>query len=144
MEILPVDEECAALLYKTLKLEGFFPELTAEQARKLFPRSALEKHPAEGSILRQGQPGRDLYIVVSGEVTVNQSLGSAGAEVSRLRPGDIFGEIALVKGGVRTAGVTAAVDSRVYRLSFADVQYLLENNLALGSHLQELARERTA
>lgn len=142
MTVLPVDETCAAIVYKALDLKGFFPELTAYELAKLFPHSALELHDAQSPILQQGDTSRDLYVVRSGEVAVSQSFGSAGAQVSRLGPGDIFGEIALVKGGARTATITAETDAQVFRLAFADVQYLLKNNEALGEHLEILVTAR--
>ncbi|MCX5789059.1 MAG: cyclic nucleotide-binding domain-containing protein [Elusimicrobia bacterium] len=141
-DIVPIDEDCAALLFGALKLEGFFPELTADQARKLFPHSALHRFPAESSVVRQGEPGRDLFIIQSGEVSVTLEFGSAGAQVATMGPGEIFGEIGLMKDGVRSATVTASTESRIFRLAFADVQYLLQHNAALGRHLQSLATAR--
>ena len=139
---LPIDDDCAALLYRALNLEGFFPELTAQQAGMLFPRSELRYYPPGLPVIRQGEEGRDLFILQSGQVSVTMEYGNAGAQVATLGPGEIFGEIGLIKDGVRSATVTTAADSRIFRLAFADVQYLLKNNAGLGRHLEALATLR--
>ena len=141
-DIVPIDEDCAALLFRALKLEGFFPEFTAYVVGKIFPHSALQSYPDDSPVIRQGELGRDLFVIQSGEVSVTVEFGSAGAQVATLGPGDIFGEIGLVKDGVRSASVTAGAGCRIFRLSFTDMQYLLQNNAALGRHLQSLATSR--
>ena len=141
-EKLPLDAEFVATLYRVLRLDGFFPEFTVELAAKVFPRSGLYAYASQAHVLEQGEEGRDLYIVRSGKVSISQTFGSAGAELTVLGPGDVFGEIGLIKDGVRRATATATVDSAVYCLAFADVQYLLKNNPALGAHLQALATVR--
>ncbi|MBI4347369.1 MAG: cyclic nucleotide-binding domain-containing protein [Elusimicrobia bacterium] len=143
MEILPVDAECAFTLFTALKLDGFFPELTADEAKMLFPRSALEKHAAGSAVLKQGDPGRDLYIIHTGWVSVTQAFGTAAAELSSLGPGAIFGEMAMMRDGTRGANVVATTEAAIFRLAFADVQYLLKNNAKLGQHLQALATARS-
>ncbi len=143
MEVLPINEECARTLFAALKLEGFFPELTPIDARMLFPRSALEKYAANSAVVNQGDAGRDLYIIHSGTVCVTQTFGSAGGQLSNLSAGDIFGEIGLVKDGIRRATVLTTTDSLIFRLAFQDVQYLLKNNSKLGEHLQALATSRS-
>lgn len=143
MEILPIDDKCAALLFKALKLEGFFPELTPDEAKMLFPRSGRMVYPANTAVIEQGDAGRDLYVIETGGVIVTQTFGSAGAQLSNLGPGDVFGEIALIQDGVRHANVITTAVSRIFRLAFQDVQYLLKNNAALGGHLQALAATRS-
>ena len=47
----------------------------------------------EGKALtREGQSGREFFVIVDGEVSVTQD----GKEISTLGPGDFFGEIALL------------------------------------------------
>ena len=59
-------------------------------------------------IMRQGEEGRNFYIVVSGcpIVTVVGATGATEVETT-LAPGDIFGEVALLHGGTRSASVRA-------------------------------------
>lgn len=139
---LKVDHEVAALLNKTLKLEGFFPEFTEDHVEKIFLRSGLYFYPKGIPIVEQATPGRDLYIVQQGNLAVTRKEGNVNRRIANLKDGDIFGEIGLLRDGVRVATVTAQEDSKVFRLVHADILYLLEHNHNLGEHLDNLANER--
>ena len=136
------NNDVAAVVSKALKLEDFFPEFEADHLQKLFPRSGLYRYPLEAPIIQQGETGRDLFVVYSGAVRVQQSFGTAAASLDTLGPGALIGEIALLKDGRRTATVVAAAESQVFRLVFDDLQYILKNNEALGDHLRGLAEKR--
>jgi CRP-like cAMP-binding protein len=63
--------------------------------------------PAEFSpgdvLVRQGDPGETLLVIVAGGAAVNQN----GIVLRQLASGDFLGEISLIDGGRRTATVTA-------------------------------------
>jgi CRP-like cAMP-binding protein len=78
--------------------------------------------PAGKVLIRQGEHGDDLMVVVSGQVGVDRD----GARINQLGPGEFFGEIALVAGGPRTATVTAQTPSRLLVLNRRDFHALME------------------
>jgi len=51
----------------------------------------------------EGQLGRELFVIVTGDARVSRN----GRRVGALGPGDAFGELALLDGGTRTATVVA-------------------------------------
>jgi sigma-B regulation protein RsbU (phosphoserine phosphatase) len=61
------------------------------------------------TIFREGQAGRVMYLVLEGEVAVTLQ----GRPINYLRPGEVFGEMALVDEGPRSATATAATDCRL-------------------------------
>lgn len=136
---LAVDDAAAAALCQALKLEGFYEEFTKDQVRGVFPNSRLILYPAGSRIIGQDDEGRDLFVVYAGRVTVVRAF--AQQEVA-LGPGELFGEIGLVRDGHRTATVTAAVDSAIFRLVFQDLQYLMSANAELAKHLEAIAYRR--
>lgn len=140
--LLEVDESVAELLNRTLKLQDFFPEFTAEHARKLFPRSGLFAYAPETVLVRQGDPGRDLFAVYSGRLGVYQRKGEEVVSLATLEPGALLGEIALLMDVPRTATVTALEESKVFKLVEADLQYIVKNNEDLAAHLKALAKQR--
>jgi MFS family permease len=84
-------------------------EATLEQlARALEPETAA----AGAEVVRQGAAGDRVYVVVSGELAVEVD-GRPGAA---LGPGDVFGEIALLRDVPRTATVRAASDAELLTL----------------------------
>lgn len=139
-----VDASVAALLYKTLKLEGFFPEFEPEHVPKLFPKSGLYIYAPDAVIVEQGETGRDLFVVYEGALRVKRSSDGSEQTLATLGPGELLGEIALVRDCPRTATVVAVAQAQVFRLAFPDLQYLLKNNAALGEHLRGLAEQRMA
>ena len=63
-------------------------------------------------MIRQGEQGDTFYIVVSGRLATFVD----GRQVRELRPGDSFGEIALLRDSERTATVRALEDSDLVEL----------------------------
>ncbi len=87
---------------------------------------------APGKVLiRQGEHGDDLMVVVTGEVGVERD----GARLSRLGPGDFFGEIALIAGGPRTATVTAEAATRLLVVNHRDFHALMEEFPAVAAQV---------
>ena len=54
-------------------------------------------------VVHQGEPGQEFFVVADGELVVSVE----GREVRRLRGGDAFGEVALLRHVPRTATVVA-------------------------------------
>jgi len=89
------------------------PELALER----LARDAVQVAAQAGEIVvQEGEPGDRFYVVETGEldVTLNRR------ELSTLRIGDYFGEIALLRDVPRTATVHARTDSTLLALERAD------------------------
>lgn len=77
---------------------------------------------AEGAVLtREGQPGRESFIVVEGEADV--VLG--GETIATLGPGSFFGELAMLDFRPRSATVTAKTPMRLLVVGPADFSAFL-------------------
>src|SRR5216683_1199786 len=63
--------------------------------------------PAGNVIFEEGQPGSEMYGVVSGEVEVRTSDGV----LAKLHADDVFGEMALIDSSSRMATATATSDT---------------------------------
>jgi CRP-like cAMP-binding protein len=76
---------------------------------------------AEGTVIvRQSEAGDALYLIVTGEAEVRvTNMSGQSTPVARLRPGEYFGEIALVTGGGRIADVVALTPMTLARLNHA-------------------------
>jgi hypothetical protein len=59
------------------------------------------------AVIKAGEQGEELYIVAEGEVRVGLGQGAGWVEFARLRPGAMFGEMALFDQGDRSADVIA-------------------------------------
>jgi CRP/FNR family transcriptional regulator, cyclic AMP receptor protein len=87
-------------------------------------------------IFHQGDPGDSLHVVAAGAVKI--LLPSAGGEeaiIATLRPGDFFGELALLDGAPRSATATAVEPSETLVLPRSVFQELLDNITGLRDAL---------
>lgn len=73
-------------------------------------------------LIRQGEIGDDLMVLVTGKVVVERD----GAKLKELGPGDFFGEIALIDHGPRTATVIAELPSRLLVVNHRDFHALMD------------------
>ena len=90
----------------------FFATVAPSQMGDLLGRlKEREVTPGE-VVVQQGDTGRTLYLIREGTCAVDHT-GDDGAtrEVAKLSSGDHFGEIALLRDGVRTATVRAETSS---------------------------------
>lgn len=87
----------------------------SDNARDILLRAAKMRHYAASQrVLTKHAGPEGLYGVVSGEVRMSAATVNGGEVVfTRLRPGDWFGEIALLDGGDRTHDGHAAVDTNI-------------------------------
>jgi NADH dehydrogenase len=96
-------------------------------------------------IFRAGDRGDWLYIVTDGEVEVVQHEGSqAGAPAARLGPGQVFGELALVRDQSRVATARSSTSVDVIAIGRESFQTVLANFPPLRGLFEELIMLRSA
>jgi CRP-like cAMP-binding protein len=80
-------------------------------------------------IFSRGDPGREIYLVLNGRVRLSV-LTADGRELSfaHAGPGNVFGEIAALDGGARTAGATAITHVEVMSLPQKATLELIEGS----------------
>ena len=91
--------------------------LTRWEARKVVVLGRLDVVAAGEYVVRKGDRGTEMYMVVSGRVRVSDRLLDGTEKVlARLEPGAVFGEMALVSQEPRSASVVAETPAEVLRL----------------------------
>jgi uncharacterized membrane protein len=83
---------------------------------------------AEGETLfKAGEPGDSLFVVRDGgmELYIRDTVGQK-IVLSHLEPGEIFGELALLDGGARTATAVASVETHLLELDRDDLLLLFQ------------------
>ncbi len=103
---------------------------------------AQERHFAAGhEIFREGAPGDGVYFVKSGLVEI--SAGQGGRHVfSRLGPGEIFGEMAIIEHRPRSATAAAAQDTEVFFLPRGEMLSFIEHSPGLAFALLQQISHR--
>jgi CRP-like cAMP-binding protein len=96
-------------------------------------------------IVRQGDPGNGMFLVLNGEVRVRTMIGGRETILMTLSTGDCFGEMSLFDQGPRSADVVANVDSTVLQLSTAAFERLVREMPSLTTpFLQATSRTLSA
>ena len=118
----------------------FFAALD-EDVRSAVAESAFEVEAPEGEQLAiEGDFGYALYAIEAGTADVSID----GAAVGSLGPGDVFGEIAVIASGRRTATVIATSPMRLIALFKRDVWALERRDPAAAARLRALVEQRRA
>ena len=92
---------------------ALFGKLSQDDLDGLLLHARLERFPAGREIFAKGSPGRSMMAILKGGVRISTP-SPAGPDIvlTILRPGEVFGEIALLDGSDRTADATAVLDHR--------------------------------
>lgn len=84
-----------------------FASLGMQEQSTMANKLYIVQRPGNQIVIEQGDVGDSLYIIIKGFVTVSVKHKSRGwIRVNRLGPGDVFGEIALIRNVRRTARIT--------------------------------------
>jgi signal transduction histidine kinase len=81
--------------------------------------------PAGQLVLREGDQGDSLYVVLTGELEVSKRQGSQDILLALYKSGQFFGEMALLEQAPRSASVRTLQESRLLVISQAAFQTLL-------------------
>jgi CRP-like cAMP-binding protein len=115
-----------------------FKDLPEKQLKSL-STEFTERQFSEGQELTsEGMGGAGFFVLESGNARVSVE----GEERRTLGPGDYFGEIALIDGGVRTATITATSDGVAHGLTKWQFKPLVESTAEIAWPLLEAMARR--
>jgi CRP-like cAMP-binding protein len=117
-----------------------FPRL---QQRDLLRRFTSHDVAPGTVVIREGEQGRGLFVVLSGELDVSRR-GSDGQSVplGGLRTGDVFGEMAVLRNAATTATVVCVRQATVLFLAREYVSRIVAAVPEIKSYLEALAEDR--
>ena len=119
--------------------------LTQDQLVEISRTIQPQIFPPNSAIIRQGEKGDKFYILLNGKADVYiHKPGGSEIQVSQLKPGQYFGEMALLGGGVRSATVKASQDgpASVVALDEKAFNSLIDESRSLREELMGLVERR--
>jgi CRP-like cAMP-binding protein len=127
-----------------LRRVSIFEPLDEMAIRSLASSGRLWRFGRGESIVKQGDTGSSLFIVLEGTAEVSISLANDGKviTVGHLHSGDFFGEKSLLTGESRSARVIAETDLEVVEIEKTNILPILENNPGIMEDLSKRLAER--
>jgi CRP/FNR family transcriptional regulator, cyclic AMP receptor protein len=128
---------------EALRGSFLFPLLDPEERGRFLAAARPRSWRAGAPIFALGDPGTSMMLVRGGTVRISYpSPEGRSFTLAELGPGTVFGEIALLDGGPRSADASAAVDCTLLVFERRDFLPLLEHNWRLAEAVLRMVCER--
>jgi CRP/FNR family transcriptional regulator, cyclic AMP receptor protein len=115
-------QDTASLLARV----SLFADLSQVELTRMAEVAVPRSYEGGEVVFREGDSGDTCYVIRSGSVKVTRNhAGGRTITLAELRPGDIFGELAMFSGETRSATVEAVEPTTAVALLAADVRRLL-------------------
>lgn len=138
-------QEQVAVRVNALRCVDFFALLSPECLERLAGLTRTVLYAPGEVILRQGEPGDELFLVRQGEVAVVlEKPGVEAVEVARMGANQFFGEMSLLTGEPRTATVKATRPCELLVVGKWAFGRILEETPALVEQVSEIVARRKA
>jgi CRP/FNR family cyclic AMP-dependent transcriptional regulator len=120
-----------------------FAGLTAEQLDKVGRLAKVRSYPIRAVVVTQGEPARELFAIVGGRLKV-ASCGPDGQDtvLGIMAEGEVFGEVALLDGGTRSATCTTIEACELLVIERAQFLELLETSPGIAVKLLDVLAKR--
>jgi len=94
-------------------------------------------------IFEEGSTGRELFVVLDGQVEIAKLDGARKTVIVTLGKGEFFGEMAVIDGSSRSAtAISAASHTRVMRINHARFVYLVSQQPAFALMVMDALSKR--
>lgn len=96
---------------------ALFRGLSSGEITRILEAGAILRAQAGETIVKEGEAGTDLFLVLSGAVAVRRYVNDEPRNLVELKSGEIFGEVAFLGDFPRTADIVAVSPSEIFSLS---------------------------
>jgi CRP/FNR family transcriptional regulator len=113
-----------------------FQGLSSRQLGRVMMAMQKRTYVAGETLFVEGQPGRAVFIIKSGQVELTRRLPDGRIRsLGVLGKGQMFGEMALLEHMQRTASATVAENGEIYFLYTATLEALMRRHPSIGVQL---------
>jgi hypothetical protein len=134
---------------KIMRLKGIhiFAGLSVSELAAVASVTEEVVYPSGELVIKEGEPGETMYLIIDGEVTVIKGHGTENEiELDRIGAGDYFGEMALFEGDVRSATIRTSEQTNLlvlHKREFSEIvreypQIALQICKVLSQRIREL------
>ncbi len=130
--------DMAAIVNKLKKFE-IFEALEKPEIEQIIALLKLKKFGENEIVIRKGEPGRYLFIIVSGRVEV---LEENNISIATLGPGEVFGEMSLLSGNPVGATIRVVEAARILFIGRSDFKQILNKFPSFQMYFSRLLVKR--
>jgi CRP/FNR family transcriptional regulator, cyclic AMP receptor protein len=124
--------------HKANRMPPIFGVRLLETLRERLGHAAMVRFQEGAKIMKEGNPGTNLYVVLEGEIAV-----AVGRRiVEKLGPGGVFGEMALVDQLPRAASAVARADCALLSMNRDQFIALVKSDPGVGMAMMRAVAER--
>ena len=121
----------------------FFSPLSADERKKLADEATLHVFNAGEIIIREGDPGRSIYVILDGQVRVfTRDHHGEELELAVLEASQFFGEMSFLTGKPRSGSVMAQDTSVIVELSYTSMRRVVKEHPTVKKVLVEYYQQR--
>jgi uncharacterized protein YjbI with pentapeptide repeats len=120
---------------------SMFQSLDEHDIRYLVSFLKMKEFRPGEIIIKKGDPGRNLFIIVSGQIEV---LGDGGISIAFMGKGDVFGEMSLLSGSPAGATIQVVEPTKSLFLNGVDFRKVLNKFPSLQMYFTRLLARRLA
>ena len=134
----PHGENVSVAREKLMKLAPYVQSIKIEWRPDEFNRT----YPKNSMIFAEGEQGDELYIIQKGSVKISKIVNNNEVLLAVLKPGDIFGEMALLESKPRAASASTYEDCQVLAVNRANFERMISTQPQIITRLTTLLSER--
>ena len=125
--------------FSPLRKLDFFETLDDDALIDLTLLLELKTIPVDKVVIKKGEPGMYLFIILSGSVVV---MGDEGERLAEIGGGDIFGEMSLLSGEPITRTIHTVTETKVAMMSRKNFKFIMKKYPILQLFLLKLLMRR--
>ena len=138
---LPVPDHTETIADRFSRLPIFAP-LSEDETEKLARGSYVRVFAPGEPIVRMGQEGNSMFVIVRGTVKVQVPENGHQKTINTLKENDFFGEMSLLTGEPRSATVVATEETEVVQIRKQALKPIFEGNPQLVLAIGEIIEQR--
>ena len=115
-------------LLEFISRHPLFSGLTPPDVELLCRASQRIKAAPGTSVIRQGEPGASLFLVLTGKLEVSKREGDQDVLLAMRGPGEVVGEMSLLEQGPRSASAHAVQETELLEIGQESFRRVLEKN----------------
>lgn len=128
-----------AIFYDKLREFSLFESLDDDALLDLAGLLEYKKYQKDKIVLKEGEPGTHLFVLLSGNVGV---VAHDGERLATMGRGEIFGEMSLLSGEAVSCSVYSLAETEAALLSVKNFKYVLKKNPVLQLFLLKMLVDR--